>query len=242
MGAMKGMLSVIAMALVSALFVGTDVASQAKGPGKSLDPLVSAFAVRGIPASTALLKLSKTGNVPIGIVVQGEELCSTQVSYSAENSPASVIASGIAAQVPGYAASGAGSSLIVIGPISPAPVTSKFLGLIDKRYAVKGNLQTLATMLWVHILAILRPDQGSAGSILGSTNDRVFGVELTDASVEQILDRIATETNGTWILRPLPPKLDDLEGEAPFEIFSEFGKFGSDSRDLCSPVGAAGPK
>jgi hypothetical protein len=202
------------------------------------DPLVSEFAVAGMPASEALLQLSRTQHVPMGIVAQGPELCDAHVSYSARNERASIIAEAIAAQVGGHTATQRpGSSVIVIAPTSPSHPTSEFLGLVDPRYSVNGNLQTLATMLWVHVLAILHPDQGSAGSILGSPNDRLFKLDLTNASIEQLLDRIALETKGTWILRPLPTDLKQLGTESPFEIFSEFGQYRSGRASLCTPVG-----
>jgi hypothetical protein len=212
--------------------------SQGAAPTQSLaDPLVSEFVAADVPASEALLQLSKAQHVPIGIVVQGQELCEARVSYSAKNDRASTIAGRIAAQVPGYMAiQRPGSSLIVVGPASPSHPTSLFLGLVDPRYTVTGNLQTLATMLWVHVLAILHPDQGSAGSILGSPSDRVFRIELTNVPIERILDRIAFETRGAWVLRPLPDDLKQLEAESPFEIFSDFGQYRPGRGSMCAPV------
>lgn len=233
-------LKTVAVALETAVLFLAAVHSVSQRPDtreSPTDPVVSEFAVAGMPASEALLQLSRTQHVPMGIVVEGQELCDTHVRYSAKNERASVIAEAIAAQVAGHVATKPpGSSVIVVGPTSPSHPTSELLGLVDQRYSVNGNLQTLATMLWVHILAILHPDQGSAGSILGSPNDRLFRLDLTNVPIEQILNRIALETKGTWVLRPLPADLSQLETESPFEIFSEFGQYRSGPASLCVPV------
>lgn len=214
--------------------------ASAQREGSPVDPLVSSFSVTDVPASQALLQLSKNEHFPLGIIVQGDALCRTKVSYSAESSHASAIASAIASQVAGYAVTSRAGSLVIVGPASPSASTSQFLSLIDPRYTVKGNLQTIATMLWVHILALLHPEQGSAGSILGSPSDRLFSVELRNVSIEQILDRIATETRGVWVLRPLPAELRQLGADAPFNVFSEFGQYGPSSDNLCAPSGEIG--
>jgi hypothetical protein len=233
-------LKTVAVAMEAAvLFLAAvhSVSQTAEATGPPRDPVVAEFAVSDVPAIEALLQLSRTQHLPIGIVAQGKELCDAHVSYSATNERASSIAEAIAAQVAGHAAiRRPGSSVIVIAPVSPNHPTSEFLGLIDPRYTVNGNLQTLATMLWVHVLAMLHPDQGSAGSILGSPSDRLFRIDLTNVSIEQILDRIALETRGAWALRPLPVNLKQLGAESPFEIFSGFGQYRSGPASLCVPV------
>src|SRR5579864_6461132 len=135
------LLATAAMLFLIQSFGGPSAAGQdSQVHRETRDPNVASFAVAGIPAISALLQLSRTGQVAIGIVAGGEELCTTRVSYSAENKPASVIANGIAGQVPGYtAAPRIGSAMIVVAPVSISPATSRFLGLLDARYVVKGN-------------------------------------------------------------------------------------------------------
>lgn len=235
-------LSVITMVFASCILLvsGAPVSGVPQTQGTPGTLLVSSFVVTDMPAESALLQLSKEAHLPMGIVIQDERLCRTRVSFSAEKIPALTVVSGIASQVHGYAATErTGSPLVMVAPESLNPSTSQFLGLVDQRYKVGGNLETLATMLWVHVLAILHPDQGTAGSILGSTNDKLFTLELTDAPVEKILDGIAVKTSGTWVLRPLPSKLNALGPEPPFEILSEVGQFTSNPADLCEPVRTA---
>jgi hypothetical protein len=234
----------VLLRLVLVLAVSALGSAQRMGSSRSTqtDPTVSRFAVAGAPAIQALLELSRTAHVPLGIIVDDEALCKSQVSYSAENTPASWVAKRIAASVPGYSLElSADSKVMVIGPVSRRSSTEQFLSLTDDRYAVKGNLQTLATMLWVHIRAILHPDQGTAGSILGSPNDAIFTLEVREARVEQILNQIVLLTKGAWVLRPLPPTLANLNTD-PLFLVSESGVSTSNSADLCTPVAEADHK
>ena len=207
-----------------------------ENPGGERGPLVTRFNVSGVPAIQALLELSRSENVPLGIVIDDDRLCKTQVSYSGSNVPPSFVVKSIVAQVPGYSWERTrDSTVILVTPISVRPATEQFLNIVDDRYGpIKANLQTLALTLWVHIRYILYPDQGTAGSILGSTNDRIFDLELRDATVQQILNRIAVLTSGTWVLKPLPSTLANLGGGLPFAIFSSVGQVGSNAEDLCS--------
>jgi hypothetical protein len=200
------------------------------------EPLVSRFNVNGVSAMQALLELSRRENVPLGIVVDDDRLCKSQVSYSGSNVPPSLVVKSIVAQVPGYSWERArNSSVLLVTPISVRPAADQFLNIVDDRYGpIKANLQTLALTLWVHIRYILYPDQATAGSILGSTNDRVFDLEIRDATVQQILDHIALLTKGTWVLKPLPSTLANLGRDLPFAIFSSVGQVGSSPQDLCS--------
>ena len=229
--------------LVFAIVAAFPLAAQQMPENKKItDPIVARFAVAGIPAIQALLQLSRSEHATFGIVAN-EMLCKTQVSYSTENTPASVIAKQIVALVPGYTwkiipdLQGA-----VVEPISVNPAAEQFLGLVDSHYGpVKGNLQTLVMTLWVHARYILHPDQGTAGSILGSTNEPVLEVEAENATIEEILDRIALKSKGAWVLRPLPPSLASLGGEIPFSIISESGSSLFDPGTLCTPLGEVGP-
>jgi hypothetical protein len=210
--------------------------------GDERDPLVSQFNISGATAMQALIELSRTENAPLGVVVDGDQLCKTRVSYSGNNVPLSFIVESIVSQVPGYSwKHDRDSAVLLVTPISVRPATEQFLNTVDEQYGpMKANLQTLALTLWVHIRYVLYPDKGMAGSILGSANDRVFEVDVRHGSVQQILNRIAALTKGTWVLRPLPTTLANLGGELPFAIFSSFGQVGSSSSELCSTESEAG--
>jgi hypothetical protein len=212
------------------------------GPATAADPKVSKFAVTKVSAIQALLQLSRQEHLPMGIVEDDDALCKSMVSYSAENVPASAVVDGIVAQVPAHAwKRSRDSTVFLVTPMSPRLVTNQFLQLVDRRLGpTKDTLQGLEMTLWVHIRYILYPDKGTAGSILSSTHPRVYELEAKDASVQQILDRMAVLTKGAWVLRPLPPTLANLAGDLPFSIFSDDGQGGPTSGDLCAPVNEEG--
>jgi hypothetical protein len=197
----------------------------------------SGFAVSKAPAIEALLELSRQQGFPLGIIMDDDRLCRSTVSFSGDEVPFSEVLSSIMNQVPGYGWSRAGRSPVIhIAPSSIRPVTQEFLDLVDPHYGpMKANLQTLVASLWVHIRYILHPDEGTVGDILSSTHDEVFEIEDTNASVEALLDQIAITTTGTWILRPLPPRISSIGDEMPFHIF-QLRQVQSYTTDLCSPL------
>ena len=209
-----------------------------RSPVAHADPKVSRFTVSRVSAVQALLQLSRNEHLPMGIVEDDDTLCKSMVSYSAENVPASAVMDGIVAQVPGHAwKRSQDSTVFLVAPVSPRSVTTQFLQLVDQRLGpTKDTLQGLEMTLWVHIRYILYPDKGTAGSILSSTHPRTYELEAKDASVQQILDRMAVLTQGAWVLRPLPPTLANLPGDLPFSIFSDDGQGGPTSGNLCAPV------
>jgi len=218
---------------------GTIDAQQAlESQGAGADPKVAQFSVSGIPAIQALLQLSHNEHLPMGIVEDDDTLCKSIVSYSAEHVATSTVIEGIVAQVPGHAwKHSQDSPAFLVTPMSLRPVTAQFLQLVDHRFGpTKDTLQGLEVTLWTHIAYILYPDKGTAGSILSSTHPRIYELEAKDASVQQILDRLAVLTKGAWVLRPLPPTLANLPGLAPFSIFSDDGRRQLTSPDLCAPV------
>jgi hypothetical protein len=211
----------------------------AQSQNSEFDPIVPRFAVDGVTALQALVRLSAITHEPMGIVQSDEGLCKSQVSLSIDGTQASAIVGKILAAVPGYSWRVApGSQVIVIAPNAVPPTTKEFLELIDDRYRANGNVQRLAMTLWVHVRSILHPEQGTAGSILSSANDPVFELDLKAASIEQILNQIAFVARGTWILRPLPEKLENL-AVPPFSITVASNPSELNWGELCSPVGTS---
>jgi len=226
--------------LFFAVLAGYAFAAQPGGESHQTDadPRVSKFAVSGISAIQALLQLSRAEHLPMGIIEDDASLCKSVVSYSAENERASTIITRIIAQVPGYTWQRVPDSTVFhVAPVAPRPVTAQFLELIDPRFGpTRNNLQGLEVTLWVHIRYILYPDQGTAGSILSSTNARAYKLEARDASVQRILDSMAVLVKGAWVLRPLPSTLAKLTGDMPFSIFADDDQGMLASGDICAPI------
>lgn len=199
---------------------------------------VSNFGMNDVSAIRALLILSRTENIPIGIIEDDQHLCTTKINYSAKSDSIATIAEKIVAQVPGYKLTFASDfSALVVSPNSPRPVTTQFLNLVPEHFGpTKGNPQTLITFLWVQVRALLHPQEGTAGSILSSPDAQVFEIETRNETIRQILNRIATLSSGTWVLRPLPSALPKVGAEVPFSIFSAAGDSASEQSDLCQPV------
>jgi hypothetical protein len=198
------------------------------------------FGVTDVSAIRALLDLSKTENIPIGIIEDDQRLCTTKISYSAKNDSIATITEKIVAQVPGYKWTfDSKFSVILISPSSPRPVTTQFLNLVPPHFGpTKGNPQMLISMLWVHVRSLLHPQEGTAVSVLSSPDAQVFAVETENETIGQVLNRIAILTRGIWVLRPIPSSLSKVGAELPFSIFSAAGGSASEQGDLCQPVSA----
>jgi len=230
--------------LVAILCVGWVIASaaaQQRGqPGAGEKASVARFAVYGLPAVQALVELSKAAKAPLGIVLDDNRLCRSEVSYSGTDVQVASAVDSIVAQVPGYRWSRARDApILLIAPATPRPVTARFLGLVDDRFGPgKGNLQMLLAGLEGHIISILYR-KGVAASVLASTYEPVFEVPLMrNATVEQIINQIAVVSKGTWVLRPLPRNLDDLAGDwnSPFAFYTDFKRLGPGVNDVCLPI------
>jgi hypothetical protein len=104
------------------------------GPSTDADPKVSKFAVSNVSAIQALLQLSRQEHLPMGIIEDDDTLCKSMVSYSAENRPASTVVDGILTRVPAQAwKRSRDSAVFLVTPMSPRPVTTQFLQLLDPR-------------------------------------------------------------------------------------------------------------
>lgn len=220
------------------LIVCSSLAAEQTGSADLEHKTITSFAVSGVPAIRALLQLARSENIPLGIVADDRRLCVTEITYSAKNVAAPMIIQGIIGQVPGYKwRPAAGFSIVVISPDQPRLVTRQFLDLVDDHFGpIRGNPQTLLTALWVHVRYLLHPEQGTAVSILGSSDDRTFALETRNETVQQVLNRIAVVSRGTWVLRPLPDALQKVGAEVPFTIFSNAGNSAPEQGDLCNPV------
>lgn len=230
----------VILALALWLCASNCIAQLGRG-SEAAGSMVASFSVKDTPASDALIQLSRIGRFPMGIVEGADLLCRTHVSYSSRKSDASDVVDAIIAQVPGYSwERDSRTNVLHILPSTQTQATSDFLSLVDDRYGpIKANMQMLSAVLWTHIRYFLYPDQGSAGSVLGSTHDRLFEVKAENETVEQILDRIAVTSDGVWILRPLPPTLRHLGSELPFTILAGDDRSGPVPASFCAPVAEA---
>ncbi len=184
---------------------------------------VTDFQAEGISALQALLRLAQVTRTPIGIVQDDTALSSTSVSISTKNATLPEILDRLLREVRGYRReySSQPNSVILIVPISPRPITDRFLNLTIPRFSPpRLGIQGLGIWLWMFARAALNPSQGSVGSILGNPDDPTFQIAERNATVEQILNKIAFVAKGAWVLSPLPDDSVDPGGPSPFTLTS----------------------
>ncbi len=228
-------LSLVVVFAASSLCAAGDGAAQG---GDRPEPRVPQFSAKGEPAIGALLELARRADAPLGIVADDDRLCKSLIDYSGSDVPLSVALQSVVAQVPGYGLRRSQDpALAVIAPLSPRPVTTRFLSLVDDRFGpITAKLPDLVLGLCFHIHFILHPNEGIFGDVMSSPDDPVFRVEAKNATVEQILGRIAIASGGRWVLKPLPAALEGVGGDVPLAMFSRTGRLVSGSADLCTSV------
>ncbi len=183
------------------------------------------FQSEGTTALQALLRLAQVTGTPIGIVQDDAALSTTSVNISTKNATLPEILDRILPQVRGYRWEySQPNSVILILPISPRPITDRFLNLTIPRFSPpRMGIQGLGIWLWMFARAALNPSQGSVGNILENPDDPTFQIDERNATVEQLLNKIVLMSKGAWVLAPLPDDLTVLGSVPPFTLISNKG-------------------
>lgn len=166
---------------------------------------INHFSVRGVSGRDALIRLGRQTKLPFGIV-EDQNLCRTQVVVEVRDKTVGAVLTSILDQLPGYLWS-VNEGVIEIRPREVRPSARQILDIVVPHFAVGETTMALLTAyLQNQISAVLRPGQGSAGSIPVSPQaTHVAPFKLDNATVEQILNHIVKlKGHGLWILYSLP--------------------------------------
>jgi|SRR5579875_2363992 len=174
---------------------------------------------------SALLQVGFENHLPMGILVQGDILCEPKSTAGQQIVTLEDLSKQIGILVPGYKAE-IKDGVFFVHPQTVSPFTLNLLKLIIPRFrSGQGGAEKFGVDLWMHIRAVLVPSEGSAfiGGVQRGT-ENLPDVEMTNVTVEQILDRIVTlKTGGMWIMYEVPPDWNKDPKSMPFEILSYSG-------------------
>src|SRR5277367_1665026 len=121
--------------LLLAVAISTTVVAQEVAVGSPSTARIPQFSVSGTSPIRALLKLSQSENVPLGIVEDDQQLCSSEINYFGKDVAPSAVVAGILSNVHGYTwRIVPGSNVLVIAPSEMRPVTTRLLGLTDSDF------------------------------------------------------------------------------------------------------------
>jgi len=172
-----------------------------------------------------LIDMGLRNNVSLGIVIEGDSLCAHRFKESNEESTLRNLIAQIEAQVPGYTGE-VRSGSVFVHPKTMQPQTMAVLSLVVPEFSTqKSDPQQVGVSLWMYIRAVLVPNEGSAfvgGS--RSHEEAIDPFEITNATVESILDLIMTkEKGGLWVMHQVPPDWLLNPKSVPYELYQYSG-------------------
>jgi hypothetical protein len=177
---------------------------------------IEKFESHGENALNSILRLGIENKMPLGIIRVGDGLC-TKVDLAARGEPATAVIDTLIKQIGGYRWR-IKDDLLVIEPQSIPLPPARLLATEIPLFSVGSiTTQELEAVLLMFTKAVLRPGEGSVGSIIGSPDDpRTPAFQMRNATIEDILNHIVKQgEGGAWILLPIP---DDYKksADSPF--------------------------
>jgi hypothetical protein len=210
--------SVVSLLLFGAIFgFGSDLHSAADDP--LLSRIVPSFSSTNESAISAILRFGREANIPLGIVLDKQSCSLRFEELRIDHASVRTALDQLTAGLTSYSWS-LEYGTVVFAPLDLAVATTRFLSLVVNPYDVpEDTLQAQAGYEWMNIRASLRPNEGTALSILSSAKSRRWSpLSLGSTTVKEVLNRlVGRNPGGAWILFPI----EDMEKAAenrPFQL------------------------
>jgi hypothetical protein len=225
------------MALITATAIL--LVSSAFAQDSMRQPLTLDSTLGGLPtqnsALKALIELGWQNKAPLGIVIQGDSLCTHMFQGEMENITVAKIIQTINDEIPGYTAELQHGVLIVHSKLM-APSTDQTLSLKIRNFSsAPTSIANLGVGLWMYIRAVLVPGQTSAFTG-GLQNDaeNLPSITVPVGTVESILNKLVSErSGGIWVMHGVTSEWVHDPKTIPFEILSYSGHRERDTMDEC---------
>ena len=183
----------------------TGSASNTEHPVLSMDTAIQVNDVSSDTVFQGLLRIARENQIPMGIVVADspeEVVCEKHLTLGSGKKSIADLVSDLRYVVPAYK-SQITEGVLEITPNISSKNLSQFLDLRLEQFRTNSEPHVLlADSLWTWIRARIAPGSGSNSETLFSLNaPKVRALNLTDRSVNSILDTIAKEGAGAaWVL------------------------------------------
>lgn len=188
-------------------------------------------------AFSDLVAVGLQNHLPIGIVIgegQDQDICRVRLNFTQETMTVADLIALIDAGLPGYQAE-LKNGVLDLTPNQLSDNTARFLGMRLARFHAPPQPQLdMGYALWGYIYGILAPEAGRNLSHLGSMSAETEpGIDVSNASVESILNRIVDKGNGgLWFLRTSQLRTLSAETRMSYDIRGYVGE-GSVLRVRC---------
>ena len=189
----------------------------------------------------AILRFGRENKIPLGLVVSPELCESEPVDLALEEVTVREVLDRLTKGVPSYTWH-LQDGVVVFAPANRSPVTARFLSLRIAPYTIaKDTLEAQATYAWMNIRATLRPQEGTAFSILSSPDAVKYPeLKLGAVSVEKMLNSLVGRNDGgAWILFPFS-KFEELANSRPFEVAGYSNSWPPALASPCDQIGRRG--
>lgn len=235
----------VAPVILSIVLLFGSARPQLGGFGSGYDKPLAGFESHREPAIQAILRLGLESKVPIGIIETDEQLCKAKVDVAAQGQTPLQIIAALIAQVSGYSWS-VKDGVLSVQPANMPDGPVRLLSIAIPRFAApEGTLDSQRAILWMQIRGVLEPGEGTAVSVMRSLKAQTFPpIDMSNATVEQILDRIVSRApGGAWVLFPLPKQSEWRDKlDVRFIAAFSYGEEASKVRDVsCQPYGGNSP-
>jgi hypothetical protein len=176
------------------------------------------------PSQTALSYLVDIGihnELPLGIVIEGDSLCTHQLVSTGLESTVIDVVSKIDMQIPGYTGEIQDGVLLVHPKVMQSGTLGALNLTIPQFSTSKSSPDRMGVSLWMYIRAILVPTEGSG--FVGGTRratESVPSFQVSNATVRTILNIVATKgQGGLWALHEVPSDWLKRPNTIPYEIY-----------------------
>lgn len=184
----------------------------------------------------ALISIGWQNKMPLGIVIEGDTLCTHQITDDNSEFTVAELIRQIEVLVPGYTGQ-IRDGVLFVHPKAMASSTLSTLNLVVPRFSSPpASVQEVGVSLWMYIRALLVPHEGSA-FVGGSQRsaESLPSFEVANATVQHILNlTISKQTGGLWTMRDIPVDWTANPKTIPYEILSYSGNLDLVKGNTCS--------
>jgi hypothetical protein len=198
---------------------------------------IDTFESHGGPAMNAILRFGIENGIPLRLIASGDHLCS-KIELTVRNQTAGEVVDAIVKQVDGYQWS-VKDGVLAIEPRTLSSSTAKLLTTqIPQFHVGPATTQDFEQLLWMFTKAVINPQKGYLlGHIDSADAAKIPRVEMSDATVEQILDNVVKQGGaGAWILTP--PISDDYvkSADRPFVKIVRYSDQHAEHYPTCNSI------
>ncbi len=216
----------ICILFVAVLLQGISAFGQSPEKPKALSEKTSLpYWNDGGTAIDTLVDVAVLNAIPVGIVIEGENLCKYRIDGRPDDTVEQLMDS-LERNIPGYTAK-IKNGVLLVEPEKVTSGTQRSLDVVIPRFGAEQpeSMEKLSIDLWFFIRAVLVPDRSSAFSGgLQKDGEALSAFQLSNVTVEEILDYLVTKkAGGLWAISKVPDGWMANPSIIPYKVVSYSG-------------------